>query len=413
VNKAKPFDVSKRAVWDGYKAVKKNKGAAGIDRVSIDQFSEKLEGNLYKLWNRMASGSYFPPPVRVVSIEKKDGGERILGIPTVADRIAQAVVKAKLEPLVDPLFHEDSYGYRPKKAPIDAVAKARLRCWEYDWVIDLDIRGFFDNLDHRLLLHAVRKHTDNRWVLLYIERWLKAPAQLDNGILVTRTKGTPQGGVISPLLANIFLHHAFDCWMTGEFKSVPFERYADDILIHCRSEKQARYILDSVRKRLWRCKLELHPKKTKIVYCKDDKRSSGHPEVKFDFLSYQFRPRSVMGPKGNLFVGFTPAISPQALKGMYETVRAMQIHRRSDLSLEALASWCNPKLRGWIDYYGKFCRSALRQFFYRFNRVLTKWARRKHKRLRRRRKKSRKWLARIARSEPKLFAHWHLLKAHP
>jgi RNA-directed DNA polymerase len=413
VEKAKPFDVSKRLVWEAYKLVRENKGAAGVDRETIEAFSEKLRDNLYKLWNRMSSGSYFPPPVRTVSIEKRGGGERRLGIPTVADRIAQAVVKMVLEPVVDPVFHVDSYGYRPGKSALEAVGTARRRCWKYDWVIDLDIKGFFDNLDHELVLRAVRKHTDCRWVLLYIERWLKAPAQLDDGSLEQRTKGTPQGGVISPLLANAFLHHAFDGWMKEEHSDVPFERYADDIVIHCATEHQARSVLESVRSRLRRCKLELHPEKTRIVYCRDDNRRGGHPDTRFDFLGYEFRPRSVKGRTGKLFVGFTPAISPKSLRRMYETVRGWRLHRWSDKSLEEVATRTNPAIRGWINYYGRYSKSALGFFFYRFNRVLTKWARRKHKRLRRRLKLATGWLARIARSEPALFAHWALLRLYP
>ncbi len=291
MTKAKPFDIPKRAVWEAYKRVKANGGAAGVDEQSIAEFEEDLKNNLYKLWNRMSSGSYIPPPVRRVEIPKDNGGVRPLGIPTVTDRIAQAVVKAYLEPELEKHFHPDSYGYRPKKSGIEAVGVARARCWRYDWVLDLDIAGFFDNLDHELMMRAVRKHTDCKWALLYIERWLKAPARMTDGSLQPREKGTPQGGVISPLLANLFLHYAFDEWMRRNQPSIPFERFADDAICHCKSETQAQWLKERIEQRLAECRLELHPQKTKIVYCKDDDRRENYPNEKFDFLSYTFRPR--------------------------------------------------------------------------------------------------------------------------
>ncbi len=272
MNRAKPFSIAKREVWEAYKRVKANKGAAGIDEQSIEAFEEDLSNNLYKLWNRMSSGSYFPPPVRRVDIPKPDGRTRSLGIPTVTDRIAQMVVKQCLEPTMEPYFHPDSYGYRPGKLAIEAVGQARRRCWRYNWVIDLEIKSFFDSIDHELLMCAVCKHTSCKWVKLYIERWLKAPTQLADGTLIEREKGTPQGSVISPLLSNLFLHYAFDKWMGRELAGVPFERYADDVICHCVSEKQAKFALRAIRQRLSECRLELHPEKTKIVYCKDNRR---------------------------------------------------------------------------------------------------------------------------------------------
>ena len=228
MDKTKPFHIPKRAVWEAYQRVKANRGAAGVDDQSIEVFEKDLKNNLYKLWNRLSSGSYFPPPVKRVEIDKRGGGTRPLGIPTVADRMAQAVVKAHLEPELEKQFHPDSYGYRPGKSALDAVGRARERCWCNDWVLDLDIRAFFDSISHDLLLRAVRKHTDCAWVLLYIERWLKAPVQLEDGTLEPREKGTPQGSVVSPLLANLFLHYAFDRWMAIHQPSISFERYADD-----------------------------------------------------------------------------------------------------------------------------------------------------------------------------------------
>jgi RNA-directed DNA polymerase len=400
-------------VWEAYKRVKAKKGAAGVDSESIEAFEGKLKNNLYKIWNRMSSGTYFPPPVRAVGIPKKDGGERRLGIPTVADRIAQAVVKMYLEPLVEPQFHSDSYGYRPRKSAHDALGATRQRCWRSNWVIDLDVRGFFDNLDHTLTLRAVGKYTQSPWILLYVKRWLEAPVQLEDGTLVARTKGTPQGGVISPLLANIFLHLAFDDWMRTRHPAVPFERYADDIVAHCKTEKQAQHILDSIRRRLARCRLELHPVKTKIVYCKDDDRRGRYPNEKFDFLGYTFRPRRSKSKWGKYFISFTPAVSKNEAKRMRQEMRHWRINLRSDKAIDDLARMWNPVLRGWIQYYGRFYKSVLYPVFRHFNGLLVRWAMRKYKRLRRHRRRAEHWLGGIACREPRLFAHWKLLGLRP
>jgi RNA-directed DNA polymerase len=409
LDKAKPFTISKREVWEAYKRVKSNQGAAGVDRQSIEEFEGDLKNNLYKLWNRMSSGSYFPPPVLRVEIPKADGRMRPLGIPTVTDRIAQMMVKRYLEPKLEKHFHSDSYGYRPRKSAIDAVGVARRRCWEYDWVLDLDIKGFFDNIDHDLLMRAVQKHTACRWVLLYIQRWLKAPVRLPDGSLETHGKGTPQGSVISPLLANLFLHYAFDLWMRRENPSVPFERYADDIICHCKSEAQARALLDAVSKRMTECKLELNKVKTKITYCKDGRRKGEYPNVKFDFLGYSFQPRSVKGPTGNLFVGFTPAVSDKAAKAMRDVMRGWQIHLHSDKNLEDLSRMYNPIIRGWVNYYSRYHRSKLHQTFNPLNLMLTKWAMRKYKRFKGHQRRASRWLLMIRKREPFLFAHWQMV----
>ena len=314
LDQAKPFAISKRQVWEAYKRVRANGGAAGVDGQSLEEFETDLAGNLYRLWNRLASGSYFPPPVRRVEISKRDGGMRPLGIPTVADRIAQAVVKAELEPELEKHFHPDSYGYRPGKSALDAVGQARKRCWRYDWVLDLDVRAYFDSIDHQLLLRALRKHTDCRWVLLYIGRWLKAPVQLPDGNVESREKGTPQGAVVSPLLANLFLHYAFDLWMRRTCPSIPFERFADDAICHCESLAQAQWLKEALAVRLAECGLELHPQKTKIVYCKDSDRRGTYPNQSFDFLGYSFRPRRSKNRWGKFFVNFTPGISNAAAK---------------------------------------------------------------------------------------------------
>ena len=283
----KPFQIDKRRVYEAYKAVKSNGGAAGVDRQTIEQFEADLGGNLYKIWNRMSSGTYFPPPVLAVSIPKKSGGQRILGVPTVSDRIAQMVVKQLIEPDLDPIFLPDSYGYRPRKSALDAVGATRERCWKYDWVLEFDIKGLFDNIDHELLLRAVRKHVKYKWALLYIERWLTAPME-QGGNRIERTRGTPQGGVISPILSNLFLHYTFDLWMRRAHPDLPWCRYADDGLVHCRSAQEAEALKAELQVRLAECRLELHPTKTKIVYCKDGKRKGMYPNVGFDFLGYGF-----------------------------------------------------------------------------------------------------------------------------
>src|SRR5215210_4116284 len=304
----KPFDIPKLWVAKAFQAVKANGGAAGVDGVSLEVFERSLEDNLYKLWNRMASGSYVPPPVKAVIIPKKDGGERGLGVPTVADRVAQMVVKMAFEPNVEPVFLADSYGDRPGKSALDAVRVTRERCWRYDWVLEFDIKGLFDNIDHELLLRAVNKHTECKWVRLYIARWLKAPLQRADGTIVDRTQGTPQGGVCSPVLANLFMHYAFDAWMQRNYREVPWCRYADDGLIHCKTEAQAQALKAELAVRLAECGLELHPAKTRIVYCKDGSRKGQYPNTQFDFLGYTFRARVVKNRKRNsLFVNFTPA----------------------------------------------------------------------------------------------------------
>jgi group II intron reverse transcriptase/maturase len=411
VDQAKPFSIAKREVWEAFKRVKANQGAAGVDGQSIAEFEANLSANLYKLWNRLSSGSYFPPPVRRVEIPKASGGTRPLGIPTVADRIAQEVVRRALEPILEPVFHPDSYGYRPGKSAIDAVAKARERCWRSDWVLDLDIKAFFDSIDWELMLRAVRHHTDCPWVLLYIERWLKAPVQMEDGSIVARTTGTPQGGVISPLLANLFLHHAVDMWMAREFPAIPFERYADDAICHCRSEAQARVLQDALTGRLAECKLTLHPEKTKIVYCKDVNRRGDHPHIRFDFLGFEFRARKIMwkARKGRIFAhSFQPAASPKALVRIGREIRRWALHHRSDKSLEELARMYNPTIRGWIAYYSHFYKTQLRPTLKRIDAYVIRWARRKYKRMVHQTKGGRDWFDRLRRKTPKLFAHWSL-----
>ena len=345
-----------------------------------------------------------------MDIPKANGGTRPLGIPTVADRIAQEVVRRRLEPLVEPLFHADSYGYRPGRSAIDAIRTARQRCWRYDWVLDIDIKGFFDRIDWTLLLRAVRKHTDCPWVLLYIERWLKAPAMLEDGSLVPRERGTPQGGVISPLLANLFLHYAFDLWLGRVFPGMPFERYADDIICHCRSEREALMVLQALDRRFADCALVLHPEKTRVVYCKDTNRKGDAAIIQFDFLGYRFRPRLTTWRGGLFAASYLPAVSPKALKTIRQTIRRWSLHTRSDKALDDLARMFNPYIRGWINYYSHFYKSALYPTLRRIDAFLIRWARRKFKRLRRRPRGARNWLARVMRASPDLFAHWPFLR---
>jgi RNA-directed DNA polymerase len=407
VPEAKPYDIPKQLVWDAYLRVKANRGAAGVDGVSLAAFEKDLKGNLYKIWNRMSSGSYIPPPVRLVEIEKDGGGTRPLGIPTIADRVAQTVAKMVLEPKVEPIFHPDSYGYRPGRSALDAVGVARKRCWEFDWVVDLDIKAFFDSIPHDLIERAVAHHTDLAWVQLYVGRWLRAPIERPDGTLLERTKGTPQGGVASPLLANLFLHYAFDAWMQRTFPNIPFERYADDAIVHCRSEKQARFVLDVIRARLAECGLELHPTKTKIVYCRDDDRRGTYENIKFDFLGYSFHPRRAKNRWGKFFVSFLPAISAKAAKAIRQTIREWRMaSTRNNQRLEDLASFTNPVVRGWLNYYGRFYRSKCIQVLRHFNEALGQWARWKFKRFKRRERASMHWLGRIARRDPKLFVLW-------
>ena len=409
MTQGKSYEISKQVVWEAYQKVKANRGAAGVDRQSLTDFEKDLKGNLYKIWNRMSSGSYFPPPVRLVEIPKGRGGTRPLGIPTVADRVAQAVAKLYLEPLLEPHFHPDSYGYRPGKSALDAVGTTRKRCWRQDWVIDLDIKGFFDHLDHDLLMRAVKHHTDCPWIILYVQRWLTAPVQHEDGCVRERTAGSPQGSVISPILSNLFLHYAFDAWMSREHPGVLFERYADDVVVHASTRDEAERLLESIRDRLKQCHLEVHPEKTKIVYCQDSSRRGRHDHVQFDFLGYTFRPRRASGRRGKCFTGFLPAISREAAKKIRATVRGWRLGAtRNHRSLESIARWINPYVRGWVNYYGRYDRWALAPVFRHLERALVYWARRKFKRFRQRQRQATHWLGRVARRDPALFYQWRI-----
>ena len=402
----KSFEIPKRLVYEAWKKVRANDGAPGVDRVSITRFESREGDLLYKLWNRMSAGSYMPSPVRAVEIPKDHGtGVRVLGVPTTADRIAQTAAAMLLEEKLEPIFHPDSYGYRPGRSAHDALTVTRRRCWTQAWVLDLDIRAFFDSVPHDLLLKAVAHHTQERWILLYIERWLKAPMQMPDGTLVARERGTPQGSPISPLLANVFMTYAFDMWLTREHPGSPFERYADDIVVHCDTEKQARRLWVEIAKRLKTVGLELHPEKTKVVYCKDANRPGDSEHTSFDFLGYAFRGRLARGPRG-YFMSFAPALAPTARKAISHTIRAWHLRSRTTEDLSALAREINPQVSGWIGYYGAFYRSELHFLAFRIDQHLVRWARHKFKRLRYSPVRAWSWLAAVKRREPGLLVHW-------
>jgi RNA-directed DNA polymerase len=407
----KPFVISKRLVWEAWRRVKANRGAEGVDEESIQAFEENLRDNLFKVWNRMSSGSYMPPPVRAVEIPKKGGrGVRTLGVPTVADRVAQTVAYLYLEPEVEPVFHSDSYGYRPGRSAHDALAACRQRCWRYDWVLDLDLKSLFDSLDHSLTLKAVAHHTNLRWILLYVERWLKAPIQLEDGTLKPRDRGSPQGSAISPVLANIFLHYALDMWLVREFPAVPFERYADDAILHCKTKAHAQALRDAIIERLAQVGLELNLDKTRIVYCKDSDRTGSHEHEQFDFLGYTFRPRLARSKTGKKFVSFLPAVSDDAAKGMRRTIKRWRLHLRSGSTLADLAQEINSTVRGWINYYGRFYRTELIQTLKLINHYLMRWAMRKYKPLRGHPMRAARFLTEIAERDRSLFAHWSIAR---
>lgn len=405
----KPFDIPKGLVWQAWKQVKANGGAAGADGVSIAAFEADLSNNLYKIWNRMSSGTYFPPPVRAVEIPKSSGGTRVLGVPTVGDRVAQTVAAMVLEPRTESIFHQDSYGYRSRKGALDAVARCRQRCWDRDWIIDLDVRAFFDSVPWDLMVRAVQANTthEQRWIVLYVRRWLAAPIVMPGGRVAERDKGTPQGSAISPVLANLFMHYAFDTWLGREFPAVTFERYADDAVVHCATERQAREVLAALEARMEQVGLELHPDKTKIVYCKDRQRRQRYDgPCSFTFLGYTFRARTAPTRDGtSMFAAFLPAVSTDALKNMSREVRSWRLHLRTTTDLAELARWINPVIRGWMNYYGRFYRTALNPLLRRINTYLVRWARRKYKRLRAY-KRARRWWDGLTARQPALFAHW-------
>lgn len=405
---SKSYDIPKNVVVEAWKQVKANKGSAGIDDESIRDFEADLRDNLYKIWNRMSSGSYFPPSVKSVEIPKKAGGTRRLGVPTVGDRVAQSVVKICLEARLEEIFHPDSYGYRPHLSALDAIGQTRERCWKYDYVVEFDIKGLFDNINHELLMKAVEKHVEEGWIKLYIRRWLTSPFEDKDGNVVERNSGTPQGGVISPLLSNLFMHYAFDMWMKRKYPDHPFERYSDDAVIHCKTEKEALELLKNLKIRLNECKLELNLDKTRIVYCKDSNRRRKHPHTEFDFLGYTFRGRYIKDRAGKLRISFIPAVSRKSGKSFRNKIKGLEIHRMTGREIEDIAKLLNPIIRGWLNYFTAYCKSEVGYSMKCVNNRLRIWAGRKYKVLNGHTTKTWRWLQSKAESNSTLFAHWKM-----
>lgn len=397
------YDVAK-----AYQKVRKGGKAVGIDQESWADFDKEPERNLYVIWNRLASGSYHPQPVREVEIPKKDGSKRKLGIPTLRDRIAQQVVKDYMEKRIDKLFHENSYGYRPLKSAHQAIEQVRQNTFGFDWVLDMDISKFFDEVDHDLTLKAVSHVMEEKWVLMYVERWLKMPVQKQDGTVEPKQgKGTPQGGVISPLLANLYLHFAMDKWLSNHYPTVRFVRYADDVVIHCSTHQQAEQVKEALINRLAEVKLRVNESKTHIAYCKDYRRKESHEKVKFEFLGFSYQPRARKSKRdGKNFMAFTAEISPTNKKRIIQTIRELGVWRDTRVEIQSIAAQLNAKLRGWINYYGLYSKRSLRIALLKVEERLVKWLKKKHKAGTR---KARAKLKVIRRENPELFYHWKIV----
>lgn len=408
MKKSKPYEIPKIIVLEAYKRVKRNKGSAGIDGIDFEDFEENFKDNLYKIWNRMSSGSYFPSPVLAVEIPKKDGGKRRLGIPTISDRVAQMVAKIYIENKVEPIFHQDSYGYRPGKSALDAVGKARERTWKYDYVLELDIKGLFDNIDHELLMKAIEKHVEEKWIKLYIVRWLETPFKTIDGNIIERKSGTPQGGVISPVLANLFMHYAFDTWMDRNYPNCPFERYADDAIVHCKTLKETEEVRKSLERRMEEVKLELHPEKAQIAYCKDKDRLRDYPITEFDFLGYTFKAMYIKCKDGKMRNNFLCYVSKKSGKSFRDKIKSLELHKRTGITLQMVSEILNPLVRGWINYFSKYNPSPMKYTLYVIEERIIKWAMCKFKHFRGRKNRAKNWLSQVKKREPDLFAHWKL-----
>lgn len=411
MQEARPFEIDKRLIFEAYKKIKANGGSAGIDDVGMEVYSENLKSNLYCLWNRMSSGSYMPKAVKLVEIPKSDGGKRPLGIPTITDRIAQMAAVMEMEPFIEPCFHEDSYGYRPHRSAHDAIAKAEKRCWEYAWVLDMDISKFFDTIDHQLLMRAVELHIKERWVLLYIKRWLKVPYQTKDGEQIERSMGIPQGSVIGPLLANLFLHYAFDKWMQINYPQISFERYADDSVCHCRTREEAENLKDKLSKRFSECNLRLNEEKTRIVFCKmTSRRNESYPFTSFDYLGFTFRPRVAKDRRNKvLFTSFLPAISKKSKAKIHEIIKSWNLSSFKNRGLRWLAEKIDSIVRGWINYYARFGKTEFRKVMKHLNLTIAHWVKKKYKRFwRKGLVAAQYWLGYLAEKDPNLFYHWQI-----
>ena len=408
-NMSRLYDVAREEVDASWKAVRQAGGGCGHDGKTIKDVEADLDNQLYRIWNRMTSGSYMAQPVLLVNIPKAKGGFRQLGIPTVTDRIAQHVIKRRLEAIVEPLFHEDSYAYRPGRSAIDALAVVRERCFRHEWLLEIDIKAFFDTLNHDKLMEIVDNYTDDKAIRLYARKFLKAPGRMENGDTIERATGTPQGGVVSPVLANLYLHEAFDCWMAKAFPEVKFCRYADDIVVHCVSEKQAFFMKNRISARLKEYNLELHPEKTRIVYTgtSNDFDHRGHSlSRKFTFLGYDFKPRM----SRNGWLGYSPGIGQGAMKMIRIKIKSWNWKRRISQSIEDIARQSDSAIRGWINYYGHYRRSELYRLEHMINNYLAQFIKRKH---------SKGWtwgqawkeLEKLKQEKPRLFSHWYMIKS--
>lgn len=399
--------ITKEQVLGAYQEVRKHGKTAGVDNVTLDDYEINRGDHLYKVWNRMRSGSYFPPAVRRVEIPKSDGKKRKLGIPTINDRVAQTVIKGIVEPKVEPHFHKNSFGYRPARNAHQAIKQATEQSWQKAWVVDLDIESFFDNMGHERLMEVLSQHITERYVLMYIERWLKAPIEHEDGKLEYPTKGSPQGGVISPLLANVYLHHAYDQWMSKNHEGVEFERYADDIVVHCHTKEEAEQLLEAIRARMQEWGLRLHPEKTQIVHCKRTGREGNHRKVSYDFLDFRFKPKRAKNRKtGEIFTGYGPSkISGKTLKKMLGTLRT-RINRQVIGGLVELSTSLMAPMRGWINYFGSIDMRILKPLMLALHRRLVWWSKHRFKRLTGGDWKAANWLKQIHRDYPNLFLHW-------
>lgn len=405
--KSTTVPITKQMVKKAYVKVKSNQGSAGVDKESLELFQSDLLKNLYKLWNRLSSGSYFPKPVREVIIPKSNGGRRRLGIPTVSDRIAQEVIKGYIEPRLEAMFHKNSYGYRPLKSAHGAVEAVRENVRQYGWVLDIDIKNFFDEVDHELLLKALDCHVDEKWVKMYIRRWLECSSQSLDGTLISKEgKGTPQGGVISPLLSNLYLHYVLDKWLEKHHPQVAFVRYADDVVVHCNNEEEANDLLAAIGKRLQECQLRLNEEKTKIVHCQDYRNEKKNYKKKFDFLGFTFQPDSRWNKEGQMYWWYDCAISQSAQSRILTGWKKLNFHRQSSLTIQEIATMVNLQMRGIISYYGKYKKWTLQKLIWQFHFRLAKWVLNKYKALKGNYSKAYQWIKSIKLSYPTMFYHW-------